>query len=113
MSDVVINIFFSDTDECVLGVSGCAQMCTNTVGSYTCQCNIGYLLSTDNRGCDGIALQYLLGHRETSQFDRTCRENKAYTLGLSQLLVFIVVAMNTDGFFSYQCICFIFFMIQL
>ena len=41
------------------------------------------------------------------------RENKAYTLELSQLLVFIAVAMNTDGFFSYQCICFIFSMIEL
>ena len=36
-----------------------------------------------------------------------------YTLGLSQLLVFIVVAMNIDGFFSYQCIRFIFSMIGL
>ena len=36
-----------------------------------------------------------------------------YTLGLSQLSVFIAVAMNTDGFFSYQCICFIFSMIEL
>ena len=55
--------------------------------------------------------QYPLGHREISQLDR--RENKAYTLGLSQLFVFIAVAMNTDGFFSYQCIRFIFSMIEL
>ena len=56
-------------------------------------------------------VQYLLGHREFSQLDH--RENKAYTSGLSQLLVFIAVAMNTDGFFSYQCIRFIFSMIEL
>ena len=56
-------------------------------------------------------VQYRLGHRETSQLDH--RENKAYTLGLSQLLVFIAVAMNTDGFISYQCIRFIFSMIEL
>ena len=55
--------------------------------------------------------QYRLGHREISQLAH--RENKAYTLGLSQLLVFIAVAMNTDGFFSYQCIRFIFSMIEL
>ena len=36
-----------------------------------------------------------------------------YTLRLSQLSVFIAVAMNTDGFFSYQCIRFIFSMIEL
>ena len=53
-----------------------------------------------------ICLQYPLGHREISQLDH--RENKAYTLGLSQLLVFIAVATNTDGFFSYQCIRFFF-----
>ena len=58
-----------------------------------------------------VKVQYRLGHRETLQLDH--RENKAYTLGLSQLLVFIAVAMNTDGFFSYQCIRFIFFMIEL
>ena len=55
-----------------------------------------------------VKVQYRLGHRETLQLDH--RENKAYTLGLSQLLVFIAVAMNTDGFFSYQCIR---FMIEL
>ena len=52
-----------------------------------------------------------------SVIEKSCspphRESKAYTLGLSQLLVFIAVAMNTDGFFSYQCICFIFSMIEL
>ena len=39
-----------------------------------------------------LIIQCPLGHRE----------NKAYTLRLSKLLVFIVVAMNTDGFNSYQ-----------
>ena len=59
------------------------------------------------------AVEYQLDHREISQLDH--RENKVYmyTLGLSQLSVFIAVAMNTDGFFSYQCICFIFSMIEL
>ena len=56
-------------------------------------------------------LLYRLSHREISQLDH--RENKAYTLGLSQLLVFIAVAMNTDGFFSYKCLRFIFLMIEL
>ena len=46
------------------------------------------------------SVQYPLGHREILQLDH--RENKAYTLGLSQLLVFIAVAVNTDGFFSYH-----------
>ena len=49
------------------------------------------------------AVQYQLDHRE----------NKEYTLGLSQQSVFIAVAMNTNGFFSYQCIRFIFSMTKL
>ena len=57
------------------------------------------------------AVQYQLAHREISQLDH--RENKVYTLGLSQQSVFIAVFMNTDGFFSYQCIRFIFSMIEL
>ena len=57
------------------------------------------------------AVEYQLDHREISQLDH--KENKVYTLGLSQLSVFIAVAMNTDDFFSYQCICFIFSMIEL
>ena len=56
-------------------------------------------------------IQYRLGRREISQLDH--RENKAYSLVLSQLLVFIAVAMNTDGFFSYQFIRFIFSFIEL
>ena len=51
----------------------------------------------------GGGMQYRLGHRE----------NKAYTLGLWQLLVFIAVAMNIDDFFSYQCIRFIFSIMEL
>ena len=57
------------------------------------------------------AVEYQLDHREISQLDH--RENKVCTLGLSQLSVFIAVATNTDGFFSYQCIYFIFSMIEL
>ena len=57
------------------------------------------------------AVEYQLDHREISLLDH--RENKVYTWGLSQLSVFIAVAMNTDGFFRYQCICFIFSMIEL
>ena len=29
-------------------------MCTNTDGSFTCGCNIGYLLDTDGTTCKGI-----------------------------------------------------------
>ncbi|XP_064386538.1 sushi, von Willebrand factor type A, EGF and pentraxin domain-containing protein 1-like isoform X2 [Halichondria panicea] len=43
----------ADIDECS-GAHGCDQICTNTSGSYTCDCNSGYRLATDGRGCDDI-----------------------------------------------------------
>ena len=36
----------------------CAQNCNNTIGSYTCNCNIGYRLNADGRRCDGMLLFY-------------------------------------------------------
>ena len=32
---------------------GCEHTCYNTEGSYTCSCNDGYILGTDNRMCEG------------------------------------------------------------
>ena len=42
-----------DIDECSEGTSGCAQSCTNTVGSYDCSCGTGFLLASDEHGCEG------------------------------------------------------------
>ena len=42
-----------DINECVLGTSGCNQLCNNTVGSYTCSCNTGYTLDLNNLTCNG------------------------------------------------------------
>ena len=35
----------SDIDECSLHTDDCAQICTNTVGSYVCSCRPGYIHS--------------------------------------------------------------------
>ncbi|XP_053372780.1 uncharacterized protein LOC123559692 [Mercenaria mercenaria] len=40
----------ADTNECDLGV--CSQDCTNTEGSYTCKCYIGYELAADKVTCN-------------------------------------------------------------
>ena len=32
----------------------CVQLCVNTAGSYHCQCNSGYRLSSDGFDCEGI-----------------------------------------------------------
>ena len=44
---------FTDYDECAGGDNNCQQICTNTIGSYTCQCNTGFRLNDDGRNCTG------------------------------------------------------------
>ena len=46
--------YLLDIDECSEGVSGCSQICVNTIGSYTCSCQNGYKLSNDNHTCTDI-----------------------------------------------------------
>ena len=42
-----------DIDECTEDIDGCIQTCTDTDGSYTCSCDVGYDLAKDGHGCDG------------------------------------------------------------
>ena len=50
-----------DIDECNAKNGGCQQLCTNTLGSYYCSCNIGFNLR-DNYFCAGrYFIYYLLG----------------------------------------------------
>ena len=44
-------LYCIDINECELGV--CDQNCNNTDGSFTCSCEEGYTMNTDNRSCDG------------------------------------------------------------
>ena len=44
----------SDINECMEGDNPCPDICINTVGSYTCDCNRrGYRLAEDSSGCLG------------------------------------------------------------
>ena len=47
------SFLYLDINECVLGTSGCTQLCNNTVGSYTFYCNTGYTLDINNLTCNG------------------------------------------------------------
>ena len=43
-----------DINECRQKTDACEQTCTNTPGSYECECNHGYKLRRDGRSCIGM-----------------------------------------------------------
>ena len=55
----------TDVDECVGSNGGCAHVCNNTEGSFSCGCNEGYLLNSDETSCDGKNIQ---SHDNSSNF---------------------------------------------
>ena len=50
---IYATFIYTDVDECALGISGCNQICTNTIGSYVCSCYHGYQTLSDNSTCVG------------------------------------------------------------
>ena len=54
---------FSDINECAIGTDNCHSraMCTNTHGSFMCNCRSGYS-GNGVTYCDGIATFYLCDH---------------------------------------------------
>ena len=50
---IYLGIFFADINECLPngGLGSCAQICTNTPGSFYCSCQPGYTQS--GYGCNG------------------------------------------------------------
>ena len=51
--------FHTDIDECSEDIDNCSQTCTNTDGSFTCGCYIGYLLDTDGTTCIGMYREHI------------------------------------------------------
>ena len=49
----IINHIIADVDECSEGTDECTQNCDNTIGSYVCSCNDGFIIDVDRRTCDG------------------------------------------------------------
>jgi len=42
-----------DVNECATQNGGCEHHCENSVGSFTCSCDPGYVLSNNERTCVG------------------------------------------------------------
>ena len=52
---ITLNLF-SDINECDVNTDNCSQLCNNTIGSYQCYCEDGYILDSDEHTCNGIVL---------------------------------------------------------
>ena len=50
----LLSHFSADINECLPneGLGPCAQNCTNTIGSFQCSCQLGYIV--DGYACNGI-----------------------------------------------------------
>eukprot|EP00731_Ephydatia_muelleri_P028213 Em0019g1086a len=76
----------TDVNECLTNNGGCAQICTNTVGSFTCSCNTGYSLGADARSCVDVN-ECLTNNGGCAQIctntvgSFTCSCNTGYSLG--------------------------------
>ncbi|EDV26971.1 uncharacterized protein TRIADDRAFT_54443 [Trichoplax adhaerens] len=70
-----------DYDECEYGTHQCNQTCINEEGTYTCECQSGYMLESDNRGCLDID--------ECAIGSHNCSDD--------------AICINQPG--SYDCIC--------
>lgn len=44
-------VFLTDKDECAHNNGGCQHICKNTVGSYTCACQNGFVLHPNKHDC--------------------------------------------------------------
>ena len=66
LSKIIDNIYvinatiISDHDECATNVHLCDQMCHNSYSSYYCTCDLGYLVDTDGRTCNGIIVSLFI-----------------------------------------------------
>ena len=53
---IIVTLYLADAEDCVDGTSTdrCDQICTNTDGSFVCECNTGYQLDDDLITCSGM-----------------------------------------------------------
>ncbi len=55
----IIFLVFSDKNECEAGSHNCEQICVNSLGSFSCACNPGYVLGSNGRSCSRKCIAFL------------------------------------------------------
>ena len=53
MMKIILTLGPLDINECTLMTDSCQHECINTVGSYICDCNVGYMLNPNGLYCTG------------------------------------------------------------
>ena len=48
-----MGFLFADINECYNTPSPCADVCTNTIGSYLCSCSSSFEMVTEDGNCTG------------------------------------------------------------
>ena len=92
------HLFFQlpDINECDTDNGGCDHNCTDSIGSYDCSCDIGYILATDNHGCNGKSINIVIRSPNQSLFTDINECNEGTDICEQ-------VCNNTIG--SYLCEC--------
>ena len=68
------SLYTLDIDECEAnpGICGANSVCTNTDGSYLCQCDPGYSGNADGTNCQGNVSVVLKVNPDLSRFYNAC-----------------------------------------
>ena len=92
---VLFSIKYTDIIECTSNNGYCEHSCINTIGSYKCLCDEGYVLNSNARSCSGIYYSLL-----DYNF-------KIFVIDIDEYDIFPYICdhfcTNTDG--SYVCEC--------
>ncbi|KAI8491233.1 hypothetical protein Bbelb_308660, partial [Branchiostoma belcheri] len=80
----------SDVDECANSNGGCAQTCTNNVGSFSCSCTAGYVLNADGFACDDVD--------ECASANGGCAQTCTNNVGSFSCSCPAGYVLNADGF---------------